>query len=107
MLGFHDHNNAARYVADMGVSEEWREMVLARREKLDIADKHHFIVAGVEDRGEHVLRMLVQPRELLGVGARDPAGSVPDAVSIRIFSDREQYLAYRPLDPPEIYWLAH
>ena len=59
-------------------------------------------VLRVEDRGEHVLRMLVQPRELLGVGARDPAGRVLDAVSVRILPDREQYLPNRPLDPLEI-----
>ena len=45
----------------------------------------------------------VQPGELLGVSSRDAAGSFPDAVPVRVLADRQQYLAYRALDPPEVY----
>ncbi len=84
------------------MSEKWRQVVLARREKLDIADKHHFIVVGVENGGEDVLRMLAQPGELLRVRPRHPDGGVPDAFPVRVLADRQQYLAYCPFDPLEI-----
>jgi len=84
------------------MSEEWRQVMLARREELDIADKHHFIVIGVENRGEDVLRMLTQPSKLLRVRPRHPARGVPDAFPVRVFADRQQYFTYCPLDPLKV-----
>jgi hypothetical protein len=86
----------------VGVPEEWRQMVLAGREELDIADEHHLVVTCIEDGRQDVLRMLGQPGELLGVSSRDAAGSFLDAVPVRVLADRQQYLAYRALDPPEV-----
>ena len=91
-----------RYVTNVRVPEEWRQMMLAGREQVDITDKHHLVVTGIEDGGQNVLRMLGQPGELLRVSARNPAGRVPDALTVRVLADREQYLAYRALDPLEV-----
>jgi hypothetical protein len=59
-------------------------------------------MACVEDRRQDVLRVLAEPGELFGVGARDAAGSVLDAFAFGILTDREQDLPYRPLDPLKI-----
>jgi hypothetical protein len=87
-----------RNVPDVGMSEEWRQVMLACREKLDIANKHHFIVVGIENRREDVLWMLTQPRELLGVRPRHPDWGIPDPFPVRILANRQQYFAYCPLD---------
>src|SRR5262245_35825793 len=90
------------YISDMRIAEEWRQVMLAGREHLDIADEDHLVVIGVEDRAEDILRMLCQPGELLCVGSRDPAGSVLDSIPVRVLADGEQDLAYGTLDPLEI-----
>ena len=46
--------------------------------------------------------MLRQADELLRVGSGDPAGSVLNPIPVRVLTDREQYLAYRTLDPLEV-----
>src|SRR5690348_5112503 len=72
--------------------------MLARPVHLDVADDDHLVVVRVEDGGEHVLRVLPQPGELLGVGPGHPGGGVAQAVALRVLADREQDLPDRALD---------
>ena len=56
----------------------------------------------VENGGEHVLRALAQPGELLRVGPRDPGRGVAQAVSLRVLADRDQDLFDRALDARQV-----
>src|ERR1700683_4249481 len=86
----------------MGMSEKRHQMMLARREHLDIAHEHHLVVIGVEDGRQDIGRRLPQPRELLGQRTSDPARGVLDTVPRRVLANSEQDLVYRSLHPPEV-----
>ena len=86
----------------MGDADERDQVMFARPVQLDVADDDHLVVVRVEDGGEHVLRALPQPGELLGVGPRDPRRGVAQAVALRILADREQDLPDRALDARQI-----
>src|SRR5579875_3391205 len=89
-------------VPHVGVPVKRRQMVLAGREDLDVADQHHLVVIGVEHGAEHRRGILPQPGELLGERPGHPPGRVPQAVPARVLADGDQDLPYRPLDPGEI-----
>ncbi len=79
-------------------ADERDQVMFARPVHLDVADDDHLVVVGVEHGGEHVLRALAQPGELLGVGPRDPGRGLPQAVTLRVLADGEQDLPDRALD---------
>src|SRR5690348_18206688 len=76
--------------------------MFARPVHLDVADDDHLVVVRVEDRGEHVLRALLQPGELLGVGPRDPRRGVAQAVPLWVLAAGEQGLPDRALDARQV-----
>ena len=86
------------YVPDVGQAEERRQMMLAGAVQLDVAHQDHLVVIGVEDRGEHVLRLLPQAAELLSVGPGHAGRGVPQAVTFRVLADGQQDLMHRSLD---------
>ena len=59
-------------VADVRDAVEGHQVVLAGAVDLDVLDQHHLVVAEVEGRGEHVLGVLPQAGEHLGVRPSDP-----------------------------------
>src|SRR5690348_9546405 len=91
-----------RDIADVGDADERDQVMFARPVQLDVADDDHLVVVRVEDGGEHVLRALPQPGELLGVGPRDPRRGVAQAVALRVLADREQDLPDRALDARQV-----
>ena len=58
--------------------------------------QHHLVVAEVEGRREHVLRLLPQAGEDLRVRPGDPGRGVPQAVAVRVLADRDEQLADGP-----------
>src|SRR5215469_15375998 len=87
-----------RNVADVREPEEWRQVMLAGAVELDVADQDHLVVAGVEYRAEHVLGLLPQPSELLGISPGHAGRGVTQAVSLGILADGVEDLAHRTLD---------
>jgi hypothetical protein len=59
-------------------------------------------VVGLEGGGEHLGRVDAEPGEELRIGAGDPGRCAFEPVAVGIFTDRDQDLANRLLDPPEV-----
>jgi len=59
-------------------------------------------VVGLEGGGEHLGRVDAEPGEKLRVGPGDSGRSALQPVAVGIFPDRDQDLADRLLDPPEV-----
>ncbi len=74
-------------------SVERDEVVFAGRVQLDVLDQDHLLVPGLEDRGEHVTRLLAETGELFLVGPGDPVGGLQETVPIRVLADRDEDLA--------------
>ena len=58
-----------------------------------LLDQHQFVVLFVKGGVQHRVRVGVEPREQLLVGARYPGRGVFQAVPVRIFAHRDQQLA--------------
>jgi hypothetical protein len=59
-------------------------------------------VVGLEGGGEDLGRVDAEPGEELRVRPRDPSRGALQPVAVGIFADRDQDLADRFLDPPEV-----
>jgi len=64
-------------------------------------------MASIEDGGQHVLGLLVQARELLGVRARDPCGGVPETIAAGILADGSEDLRDGALNARQVELRAH
>ena len=72
--------SAVRDVADVGDPGERHQVVLAAAPHLDVLDQHELVVAQVEHRGQHVLRLLPRARR---TSPRTPARPAPGCPAAR------------------------
>src|SRR5438128_2082997 len=73
-------------------------MVFADRLKADVLDKDHLIVFLREGLAEQLARIPVQAGEDLGIHARDARRRLAQPLTLRVFADSQENLAYRGLD---------
>jgi hypothetical protein len=84
----------ARDVPDVRDAPERHQMVFAGREHLDVLHQDHLVVAEIERRRQDVLGRLPQPREDLLVRPGHPPRRLPQPLTVRVLTDRDQQLSY-------------
>ena len=89
-------------VRDVGAAVEREEMVLAVRVQRDVAHHDHLVVIGFEGDREVAGGILVQAARDLAVHLRDARRCAREPVAIGVFTDGEQQLADRLLDPGDV-----
>jgi hypothetical protein len=72
---------------------ERHQVVLAGRVHGDVLDQHELVVVLVERRREHVVRVLAEAGEGLGVRARHPVRGVLQPRPVGVLPHREEQFA--------------
>jgi len=67
----------ARNVGHVGDAVERHQVVLTHRIQFDVLDEDHLLMAQLEDRAEHIGRVLGQAREILRIGPRHTGRGIP------------------------------
>ena len=91
-----------RDVPDVCDAAKRQQMVFTQREELDVAYQDELLVACLESGGQHIGRIDPQAGEEFRVATRDARRSPAQTLPVRVFTNRDQDLPYRPLDPIEI-----
>jgi hypothetical protein len=77
-------------------------VVFAHAHQLDVADEYELFVMGLEARGEHLGRLHPQAGEKLGVRTGHPGRRAHETVTVRVFTDGDEDLPDRFLDPAQV-----
>ena len=90
-----DPTVSTRDVADVGATDERKEVVLTHRRERDVADQHDFVVVRFERCREMLRRVLTRPCDDLREHTGDSSRGRLQTVAIGILPDRDEQLAHR------------